>query len=156
MTAVSKTHLPIVLIETDRLRRHEEHVPSNADHVRGQIMSAGTWTTPIVVEWKDLIVMDGHHRLSVARQAGLTFVPCILADYHTIQVESRRPDIVVTPDEIRRRALSGLLYPPKTTRHHIPSNWVACCSVPLSVLGGFMPTMPMAERFATSTPGYEQ
>ncbi|WP_169715047.1 ParB N-terminal domain-containing protein [Thalassospira alkalitolerans] len=132
--AISQQKWPIVLIDPHRLRRHEEHVAAHADALRNVILAAGIWTTPIVVEWEDLIVMDGHHRLSVACAAGLSHVPCLMADYRTVRVETRRADFVVTPDDIRKRARTGALYPPKTTRHHIPAEWNAACAIDLDLL----------------------
>ncbi|WP_102785661.1 ParB N-terminal domain-containing protein [Thalassospira sp. GB04J01] len=131
---IAQQKWPIVLIDPHRLRRHEEHDTAHADTLHNVIVAAGVWTTPIIVEWEDLIVMDGHHRLSVACAAGLSHVPCLMADYQSVRVESRRAEFDVTPHDIRQRARTGLLYPPKTTRHHIPSEWNSCCAVELAVL----------------------
>lgn len=131
---ITQQKWPIVLIDPHRLRRHEEHDAAHACALHDAILAAGVWTTPIIVEWEDLIVMDGHHRLSVACAVGLSQVPCLMADYQSVRVESRRAEFVVTPNDIRQRAHTGLLYPPKTTRHHIPSEWNSCCAVELAAL----------------------
>ncbi|WP_114088380.1 ParB N-terminal domain-containing protein [Thalassospira profundimaris] len=127
---------PVVLINPHRLRAHEEHDGDHARNLRQKIETAGIWTSPVIVEWEDLIVMDGHHRLSVALAAGLAYVPCLLADYHSVPVTSRRDDIAVTPDDIRIRARERRLYPAKTTRHIFPESWLHNAEIGLDRLYG--------------------
>ncbi len=136
MIPLSSSKHPVVLINPHRLRAHEEHDGDHARHLRKKIEAAGIWTTPVIVEWEDLIVMDGHHRLSVALAAGLAYVPCLLADYHTVPVTSRRTDIAVTPDDIRARARARHLYPAKTTRHIFPESWLHDAGIGLDRLYG--------------------
>lgn len=129
------TPWPVVLVETNRILRHEEYIPDRLEEVRDTIFQAGIWTTPLLVEWDDLILMDGHHRLAFARQEGLRHVPCLLADYRMVSVHSRRPQITVTPDDVRMRARTGRVYPAKTTRHVIPESWKIECVYELEELG---------------------
>ncbi|WP_259782549.1 ParB N-terminal domain-containing protein [Aestuariispira ectoiniformans] len=126
---------PVVLVETSRILRHEEHIPERLEEIRETISCAGVWTTPLLVEWDDLVLMDGHHRLAFAREQGLSHVPCLLADYRSVAVESRRAQFTVTPTDVRTRARTGRLYPPKTTRHLIPSSWRLECAFGLDELG---------------------
>ncbi len=81
------------------------------------ILDAQAWTQPICVERETLAVLDGHHRLAAAIQLGLTRIPCRTYDYATVPLASWRPEIEPTRDEVLHRALTGRLYPPKTTRH---------------------------------------
>lgn len=126
---------PFVLVETNRILCHEEYIPERLDEVREIILSTGQWKTPLLVEWDDLILMDGHHRLAFARQRGLSHVPCLMADYRMVKVRSRRPQFTVTPEDIRNRARTGRLYPPKTTYHQIPQEWAMECRFDLTELG---------------------
>lgn len=131
----SNASSPIVLVETNRLLRHEEHLADRLAHVRRRILDAGVWTAPLLVERDALVLMDGHHRLAFAREMGFDCVPCLLAEYHQVGVESRHPEFIVTPANVRKRARTGQLYPPRTTRHHVPEHWTIKCWVSLSELG---------------------
>jgi hypothetical protein len=124
----------VVFLDPWRLRRHEEHDADHARALRERMFCQGRWTAPLIVERDELIVMDGHHRLSAAREAGFSLVPCLLADYGTVAVVSRRPEIAVSPQDIRERARCGRLYPPKTTRHILPQELAGACDIDLDVL----------------------
>src|SRR6516165_10541915 len=53
------------------------HVRRLADEVR----RSGTWLAPLPVEAGSGLVMDGNHRLQVARLLGLRRLPCVLLRY---------------------------------------------------------------------------
>lgn len=81
-------------------------------HVRwGQVR------TRLVVEAQNLIVLDGHHRLEVARRLGLLRVPVLLVDGRTVPVMRRGGGDPLTYDDVRQAALIGPLFPPRTTKH---------------------------------------
>ena len=79
------------------------------------------------------VVMDGHHRLEAAKRLGLRSVPCALLSYEQVTVESRRPEICVSPQEIILRGIGRNLYPEKTTKHVFPSTALDC-RVPIQFL----------------------
>ena len=81
------------------------------------ILDRQAWIQPICVERNTFAVLDGHHRLNAAIQLGLARVPVRAFDYATVQLDSWRPEIIPTREDVLRRALSGFLHPPKTTRH---------------------------------------
>ncbi|WP_445681870.1 ParB N-terminal domain-containing protein [Radicibacter daui] len=137
----------VVFLDPWRLRRHEEHDAGHARALRERMLAEGRWTVPLIVERDELIVMDGHHRLSAAREAGFSLVPCLLAGYDTVGVVSRRPEIAVSPRDIRERARCGRLYPPKTTRHILPQELAGGCDIGLERLcrpraAGLLPMEP--------------
>jgi len=107
-------------IRLTELKPHEETDPHNLERVLAAL-SHGTSLDdyPIYVDRDSLVILDGHHRYEASIQLGLESVPCVLVDYHSpeIQLEPRRTDLLVTKEEVIRRALAGELYPPKTTRH---------------------------------------
>lgn len=116
------------LIPPRLLRPTEETVRGRIGEVIALILAEQAWTQPICVERDTLAVLDGHHRLAAAIQLGLARVPVRLYDYDTVPLASWRTGIVPTRGEVLRRALTGHLYPPKTTRHHFapePSTCVA-------------------------------
>ena len=110
-TAEMRLLPPLALRPTEETRR------DRIAEVVALILERQAWTQPICVERRTLAVLDGHHRLAAAIQLGLARVPVQLYDYASVQLGSWRPEITPTLDEVLRRALSGCLYPPKTTRH---------------------------------------
>jgi hypothetical protein len=92
-----------------------EHVRRLAEDVR----RSGTWLAPLPVEADSGLVMDGNHRLQVARLLRLERLPCVLLRYDDDRVRVRcwKTGRAFGPDEVRELgALSGVL-PYKTTRH---------------------------------------
>jgi len=81
-----------------------------------------------------MIVMDGHHRRAFALQNGLVRVPCLLVTYSDVTLDRWRDDIVVSPDKVISRGLTGKLYPPKSTRHTLLKSTSYVCSFPLPTL----------------------
>jgi hypothetical protein len=102
-----------------RLRPTEETLPARLAIVCRDILAEGVWREPILVERDSLAIMDGHHRHQFALREGLSRVPCVLVSYDLVTLESRRDDLVVTPEGVIARALSGQPYPPKSTRHSL-------------------------------------
>lgn len=110
----------ISLIEPRTLRPHEKVSYLRLCWLLIKISIEGVFTKPILVDSESKAILDGHHRWLVARILGLKRVPCQCVDYlHTnaISVESRRVGISVSKKEIVERAITGNLYPHKTTRH---------------------------------------
>ncbi|WOS65281.1 ParB N-terminal domain-containing protein [Sinorhizobium fredii] len=121
------------LLPPARLIPTEEVMLDRVDALQAQILQAGTWTAPITVEKDALFVMDGHHRLTVARRLRLTTVPVVLLDYDSVRVESWHAGENITPAEIFEMARSGRKFPYKTTRH-IFRQGLPTCDVPLELL----------------------
>jgi len=118
--------IPIHFVRIDLIRPNERHHAEHAATLADTIMREQLWRIPITLECNSLAVMDGHHRFEAARRLKLNYVPCLLLDYDQVEVIATRQGYVVTPEEIVRRARSGDLYPPKTTRHRFPSPLPAC------------------------------
>lgn len=125
--------LPIHYVQVDRVRPNECHYPEHAAVLAKTILSEQLWRIPITLERNSLAVMDGHHRVEAARILQLKYIPCLFLDYDQVKVSATRLGYVVTPQEIVRRAKSGELYPPKTTRHQFPS-LLPICNISLLLL----------------------
>jgi len=113
----------IQLINIQTLHTHESIDMANVQKVKHQIVKAQCFKEPIIVDREHLVVLDGHHRLKSCQLLGLSKVPCLLVDYlhdKTIRVESRRDNIPITKRAVITMALSGNVFPHKTTRHFIP------------------------------------
>ena len=123
----------IELIDPYDIRATEHHMPEKIPALKDKILKEQSWSVPVVVEKYSYILMDGHHRLETAKSLGLKYIPAVLLDYTEVRVESRRPEINITPDDIIRRGLTGDIYPAKTTRHIFPYDFK--CFLALDDLG---------------------
>lgn len=100
-----------------RLAPTENVDPSHVIELEKQIIDCGRWIMPIVVNRDHLFVMDGHHRLAIAKRLRLAVLPVIFLDYGDVDVVAWRQGEVITPDRILEMARSGHKFPCKTTRH---------------------------------------
>ena len=112
----------------------EEYDFDRVVEVESTILAEGFWRVPILVERSTLVVMDGHHRREAAIRLSFAKVPCLLVDYTMVLLETRRPEIITSPEEVIRRGLMGLPFPAKTTRHTVPEWLAVSCCVPLEFL----------------------
>jgi hypothetical protein len=94
-TPVTREQMPaqaryVLAIRPIEFFRASEHV--DEDHVRmlaAGIKAAGVWTAPVPVEAGSGFVMDGNHRLAVARRLNLRCLPCIPLRYGDPGLEVR-------------------------------------------------------------------
>lgn len=121
------------LIDPIKLVQTEEIMESNVENLQIKIVAEGRWTAPIIVHERELFIMDGHHRLEVAKRLDLKFVPVLLTDYDRIDVTAWREGEHVTPDGISAMARCGQKYPYKTTRHIFRGD-LPRCNIPLAEL----------------------
>lgn len=125
------------LVDVAWLRAHEEHVEDRIRELMDRFRRAGRVDYAVVADRATGTVIDGHHRLETLRRLGAKLVPVVLVDYadDAIGVRAWRPDEPApTKDEVVRRAATGELYPPKTTRHDFV-RVLDPCDVPLANLG---------------------
>jgi len=97
----------------------------------------GMFRVPILAEGKYGVILDGHHRVEALRRMGLEFVPVYVVDYSSddILVFPRKKEIPVSKSEVIRRALSGNLFPHKTTKHVLRGRTIPCTMIFLEELG---------------------
>ena len=107
------------LIDIEDIVETEEHDPKRVVDLADQIELEGTWTVPIALEETTLAVMDGHHRLNVAKMLCFKRVPCVLTNYDAggVRLESWRPDVKVSVPIFFEVVARGHRFPYKTTRH---------------------------------------
>jgi L-serine kinase (ADP) len=120
-TSDSGVSYPVCLLPIETLLPTEQHSPESASALAAQIEQAGTWTTPILVDEKLLFVLDGHHRLAAAGQLGLASLPCVLlaCDDPRLELSAWDPAAIILIDDVVNAALTGNLFPPKTTRFRL-------------------------------------
>lgn len=121
------------LLSPDRLIPTEEIDHSWAIELEERIVAAGKWTAPIAIHIDELFVMDGHHRLTVAKRLKLDLLPVFLLDYGEVEVTAWRDGEEVTAAKIHEMVRNGRRFPPKTTRH-IFKRPLPNCAVPLANL----------------------
>jgi len=136
----TKPHNPVIeFIDVQTLRHIEGFSRPRVAWLAKKIQAEQLWTKPVVLDRTHHLVMDGQHRMEVAKLLGLSVIPAILYDYANVEVWSLRPEhYTVSWQEIIARALRGDIYPYKTAKHRFP-----CAELP--VLGISLPEL-MARR----------
>lgn len=119
MGSASRCHCEVRELSLGLLREHEQIEAERLNEILQEIRREGRLREPIVVDKSSGVILDGHHRFRAYQMLGFQTIPCVLVDYQSevIAVRSRRPEISVSKAEVLRRARSGELYPPKTTKH---------------------------------------
>jgi hypothetical protein len=139
LTKIGLVDMQVCLLSPTCLIPTEGVDPDRLAELEAHILRTGYWTVPITMEKDALFVMDGHHRLAVARRLQLPLVPVIPLDYSAVRVESWRPGQTITPACILAMARSGRKFPCKTTRH-IFDQGLPNCNLPLDSLRHLAPT----------------
>ena len=129
--------MDIEMIEVASLRHIEGFSQRRVSWLARKIEAEAVWTKPLVLDRSHHLVMDGQHRMEVAKLFGMAVVPAVLYDYADVEVWSLRPDhYTVSAKEIVERALRGDIYPYKTAKHRFPCGDLLELSIPLSALLG--------------------
>ncbi len=117
------------LLPLAALRAHEAVDPENLLQVLGKIRRQHLVDEPILVAEAAgglFVVLNGHHRFAALRELGVQRAPAWVVDYEGEAVilerwPGARVQTPPTKAEVVERALSGDLFPPKTTRHRLTS-----------------------------------
>jgi len=108
----------VELVSVSKLKGIEEYNPRRADELLKKIMEEGVWTVPVIISMKGDLVLDGQHRLEVARRLNFSKIPVIKVDYNEVDVWSLRKEIRVSPKLVEKKVLKEcLIYPYKTVKH---------------------------------------
>jgi ParB-like chromosome segregation protein Spo0J len=102
------------------LKPHEQVRKEHYEHLLAQIKK-NRFVVPIIVDSKHKVILDGHHRYTVLKALNFKEIPAIEVDYFRkdVRLFQRRKAYPVSKRTVISRALSGRLFPPKTTRHII-------------------------------------
>lgn len=126
-------HPPIEMIDVDTLLHIEEHDAERVEHLKEKILNDKIWKVPIVIE-KNGLVLDGQHRMEVAKVLGYKKIPAIRVAYDDVKVWSLRKEIPISSNKVIKNAKQGKVYPYKTVKHKftfmVPQN----LSIPLEEL----------------------
>jgi len=109
----------IEIREISFFRASEEVADAEVIKLAEVISSLQTWISPIPVERRTGIIMDGNHRWHAGMLLGLTHLPCLLLDYcdPRVRVYERGQDKVFDVEAIFRTVMAGKVLKYKTTRH---------------------------------------
>lgn len=108
------------LVHIDELRPHEHVLEDREANLKSYTDNLESVILPsIIVDSRHLVVIDGHHRLSLFRNSGMKIVPVVCVNYE-------HEDILVNPpgegkdvlkETVISSAMRGQLLKPKSTRH---------------------------------------
>lgn len=117
----------IRLVAVNTLRHIEGFSQRRVDWLKDKILSEGIWNKPLALCDRHHLVMDGQHRMEVARALQLRRVPAMMYSYADVTVWSLRPDKYTFDwNMVTQRALSGDIYPYKTVKHAFPVPLPSC------------------------------
>ena len=116
------TEEDVQLVPVKWLKPHEEIKTKPRDKLLDMTNRWGGFTKPILVDTHTGALLDGHHRLSVAKELGLKLIPAICLDYlnsELISLELWPNANIESVDKVDviEMCLGNELYPPKTTKH---------------------------------------
>ena len=123
----------IKLVKTSFLRHVEDYSEKRVKWLREKIVSEGIWNKPICIDGEFGIVMDGQHRMEVAKELGFTVVPALTFNHDDVDFWSLRKSHQVNKEKIMENFESGKIYPYKTVKYGFPVD-VPSCSFNLAEL----------------------
>ncbi len=127
-----KIEPPITFVDPDTLKSIEGHSKKRALWLKEKILQEKLWTKPLCIDPSGL-VMDGHHRMEVAKMLKLKQVPVMIFDYENVEVYSLRKTHEVSVEQIRKNTITQLKYPYKTVKHQFPCE-ITQCQINLAAL----------------------
>ena len=116
------TEEDVMLVEVTWLKPHEEIKLKARDKLLDMTKRWGGFTKPVLVDTRTGSLLDGHHRLSVAMELGLSKIPAICIDYLssdniTLDLWPSSELENITKLMVVEMCESDSLVPPKTTKH---------------------------------------
>jgi hypothetical protein len=82
--------LDIALVETDELLLHEEIIPASLEILRQQIEKDGFLKSPVIVDKRSYVVLDGMHRVTALKSLSCLFTCVCFVDYRNPRIELER------------------------------------------------------------------
>jgi len=125
----SNTNLKMELIKMTALKPLELVLPSHLNNIQEMIERDEVVKKPLIVDRKDMIILDGSHRYAYLYGEGYEYAPVVLVDYddeaifvgkHLKHRFLKDENFTISKVEVRQRAIHENLYTPRTTRHFFP------------------------------------
>lgn len=113
--------LDIRIVKLDELIEHEEIDPYHLKELMAEILRDGYLRKSLAVDYKTMVILDGHHRYNILKRIGCRRVPVSIFDYDSdkIIVKPSERGIPVSKEIVRRAGLSGNKLPSKSSRHMV-------------------------------------
>lgn len=108
------------------LKHIEGYSKKRVEWLAEKIQREGVWRVPIALDEHHNLVLDGQHRMEVAKKLGLKWVPAVRYKYSDLKVWSLRPTHNFDWEIVTNRVLSGYIYPYKTVKHEFPNGLPEC------------------------------
>lgn len=108
------------MVEVAALRHIEGFSARRVAWLHKKVLADGRWLKPIALDESHHLVLDGQHRMEVAKLMGLRQVPAVKYRYADVEVWSLRPKYSFDWQGVVARALAGDIYPYKTVKHRFP------------------------------------
>src|SRR5207249_2397343 len=127
--AGSRIPILITLRKTSDLKPHEEAVAADLKTLVEALRANPVLRHPIIADRRTGIVLDGTHRLAAIKQLRCNFIPSALVDYDDPQITIEKWFRQFSGSNVRNlekkevveTVKKGKLFPPKSTRHLVPS-----------------------------------
>ncbi len=111
------------IMDISKLRIHEAIQDSLLETCVRMLKDDGVFKVPILVDEKDLVVLDGHHRVEAMKVLGYTKIPVYLVDYWDEAIEvTTWPEAEIeniTKEMVLEMGRSDDVFPPKTSKHTV-------------------------------------
>ena len=114
----------VELVDIKFLKAHEEVHQKKVIELFEMTLRWGGYTKPLLIDRETGTILDGHHRFEVAKKLKLKLIPAIVTNYF----DDDRIKVTTWPNselehiekkDVIDMALSGKLFPPKTSRHSL-------------------------------------
>ncbi|CAE8705028.1 unnamed protein product [Polarella glacialis] len=112
------------LVHIDDLKPHEEVLEDRSNKLQDYVRDLPVKILPaIIVDSQYQVVIDGHHRLSLFRAAGMTIVPVVSVNYDHEDILVNPPGVMsdVQKETVIGSAVRGKMLPPKSSQHMVRS-----------------------------------
>ena len=125
----SNTNLKMELVKITTLKPLELVLPSHLNNIEAMIERDEVVKKPLIVDRKEMIILDGSHRYAYLYAKGYEYAPVVLVDYddeaifvgqHLRHRFLKDESFTISKVEVRQRAIHEKLYTPRTTRHFFP------------------------------------
>ena len=124
---MSTTPTPgVELVPVEGLVHIEGYSTRRVGWLFDKITREALWTKPLALDEAHGLVLDGQHRMEVAKKLGLRRVPAVRYRYADVEVWSLRAGHVFDWRVVTERALAKAPYPYKTVKHRFPVPLPAC------------------------------
>ncbi len=123
----------IQLVEVSELSHVEGFSQKRVEWLMEKITDEEIWNLPICIDREFGIVMDGQHRMEVAKSLGLSLIPAIKFSHSEVDFWSLRNNHEVSLEKILDNHNSGDIYPYKTVKYGFPFP-IPDCSISLEEL----------------------